>query len=147
MSDQVKSELECYLRQYGWSYYTEGKSVIRSGWQGSERSYPLLIEVCETWVSMKVQPLLALNIDWETWPEIAVKILQLNDATSFVKLVIDPEGKVGITLEILNSSLSGEIFNNMLGILGYYADMVFEELLEMLDQVGFSYCESLDILT
>ena len=146
MSHQLNHSLENFLGRYGWDYVKKNEQRLVTGWQGENRSYPLHIEVNETWISFKVQPFLKLDIDWDSWPEIAMHLMELNDGTSMVKLSIDSDGRIILNLDIFVDDLSFERFSNVLGVIGHYADSLYDDLLTVLDNVGYRYCESLNIL-
>ena len=148
MSLQVSSTaLEDFLGRYGWDYIKKSDNCLVTGWQGEHRSYPLRIEVSDTWVSFKVQPFLNLTIDWDSWPEIAMYLLEMNDGTSMAKVSLDDEGRIVMSLEVFSQDLSFERFSDVLGVLGHYAEILYDDLLSTLDNVGYRYCESLNILT
>ncbi|SMF33950.1 YbjN domain-containing protein [Pseudobacteriovorax antillogorgiicola] len=147
MSLPICSALEDFLVRYGWDYVKKSEQKLITGWQGEHRSYPLLIEISDTWVSFKIQPLLKLNIDWDTWPEIASHMLEMNDATSMAKLSVDSDGQIVLGLDIFSNGLSYESFSDVIGVIGYYAESIYDDLLSILDHVGYRYCESLNILT
>ncbi len=146
MIQKTRKELENFLNQYGWQYRVESEDEIQTGWQGEHRSYPLRINVSQTWISFRVQPFLGVMIDWESWPEIASYVLGINDGTNMVKVSLDGQQKIVLGLEIFVEDLSFERVANVLGIMGYYAELIYEDILSFLDQVGFRYCESLNIL-
>lgn len=146
MTQQIRKELAGFLQQYGWQFRLGPENEIQSGWQGEHRAYPLNIVIGETWISFRVEPFLAVEIDWESWPEIASYILEINDGTNMVKISLDDQKRIVMGLDIFVEDLCFERLANILGIIGYYADLIYEDILNLLDQVGFSYCESLNIL-
>ena len=147
MIDQVKIELESCLRHYGWQYQVVNQTQIVTGWQGAERSYPLRIEICDSWLELRVEPFLGILIDWDTWPELAVQLLKMNDSSSFVRLSIAGDGRICLNCEVLCSTLSFEVFDNTIGLIGHYSDIIYDQILEVMDQIGYNYCEPLNILT
>ena len=147
MIQKIRQELESYLCRYGWQYRIGSDDEVQTGWQGENRSYPLRIIVGSTWISFRVQPFLGLDIDWESWPEIATQVLEINDGTNMARLSIDEEGRLVLGMEIFTDDLNFTRLSNVLGIIGYYSDLIYEDILSVLDQAGFRYCESLNILT
>lgn len=147
MVQQVTGQLESYLCDYGWTYRkTDGNQLV-TGFQGKDRAYPLRILSSETWVTFHIHPFLKLSIDWECWPELAKFLLELNHSSQMVKLVLNEKGHIGLTLEMLVSGMSYDCFSDGLGIIGYYADYLFDEVLSFLDQIGFNYSLSMNFLT
>ena len=146
MISQIDSALQDYLNRYGWDYVKKSDTLIATGWQGEHRSFPLSIEITDTWVSFIVQPFLNLSIDWESWPEIALLLLEMNERTSMAKFSKNCDGCIVLSLDVFAENLSFQIFSDVIGLVGYYAEILYDELLTNLDAVGFRYCESLNIL-
>ncbi len=138
--------LECYLRDYGWSFRSNGPQSWLTGWQGQDRSYPLTVHLNDTWLVLNVNPFLKLNIDWESWPEISRYLLELNADCHMVKIVINQNGDIGLVLELLASNLAYSDFSDALGVLGYYADYLYDEILSQFDRIGFQYAHALSFL-
>ncbi len=147
MVQQVSGQLESYLRDYGWSFRKMDDNHWVTGFQGKDRSYPLRLLVSDTWITFQIHPFLKLNVDWECWPELAKFLLELNHSSQMVKLVLNEKGHIGLTLEALASGLNYEAFSDCLGILGYYADYLFDEVLTFMDHIGFNYSLSMNFLT
>lgn len=147
MAHEVSQRVETYLRDYGWAFRRTTDSQWQTGFQGRERHFPLRITACDSWVSLYAHPFLKLRIDWEAWPEIARFALELNHACPLVKLVINDQGHIGMTLEILASQFDFEQFSDAVGIMGYYADYLYDEFLTYFDQIGFNYAAQLNLLT
>lgn len=147
MLEQVSQRLESFLTTYGWSFRRAGDGEWQTGFQGQERTYPMRISATDSWVSFQVHPFMKLQIDWESWPEIAPFFLEMNQACPLVKLAMHPDGHMGLTFEILANRFDYETFSDSLGILGHYADQLYDEILEFLDGIGFRYTTSLRLLT
>lgn len=147
MLAQVSQRLESFLTTYGWHFRRAGDGEWQTGFQGSERTYPMRISVTDSWVSFQVHPFMKLRIDWGSWPEIAPFFLEMNQACPLVKLVVCPDGYLGLTFELLSNRLDYETFSDSLGVLGYYADQLYDEILEFLDGIGYRYITSLRLLT
>lgn len=146
MSMRMVTALQDYLDRYGWDYVKKSDYHIATGWQGEHRSFPLAIEISDTWVTFRVQPLLNLDIDWDSWPEIAAGLLEMNDSTSMANLSKDSDGRIVLSLDTFSADLSFDRFSDVIGIIGYYAENLYDQLLTTLDNVGFRYCEPLNIL-
>ena len=74
----TEDKLESFLSNYGWAFKKVKDGVWRSGWQGAGRSYPLKISLCDTWLSFEIDPLVTMDIEWDSWPEISSFLLELN---------------------------------------------------------------------
>ncbi|MBF0440913.1 MAG: hypothetical protein HQK54_03325 [Oligoflexales bacterium] len=139
--------IETYLDNYGWSYKVGGCGGWITGFQGGERSYPLFINITETWITFNIRPFIGISTDWEYWPEVLQFLLKLNNRCSMVKLVIDDDNCISLLLEIFARDLSYSEFYDSLGVLGYYADFIYGEILDFFDKIDFKYSHSLKFLT
>ena len=141
------SILEDFLNSYGWTYRALGNDEWRTGFQGQEQSYPLHIRLLDSWISFQITPYLGLEIDWDSWPEIARWLLELNGSSSLVRLSLSESGAIELGMEVLNTGFSYESFSTSMGILGFYADFFYDEILSRLDAIGYRYSDSLRLLT
>ena len=139
--------LESYLKDYGWNFRSEGTGEWVTGWQGGERSYPLRISVLESWIIFQIQPFLKITTDWECWPEITHYLLRLNSNCHMVKIHIDENEQISLVLEVFSKNFEYSDFSDALGILGYYADYLYDEILDFMDKIGFQYSHALNFLT
>lgn len=147
MTARTRETVEAYLKQYGWKFNVLESGQIESGWQGNERLFPLYITSYDNWLALQVCPLENLNIDWENWPEVARYLLEWVDACHMVKVAIGPTGELGIGLDLMLKGLDFSIFAEALTVLGHYVEKLYDDLLSFFDSIGYSYCQSLDILT
>lgn len=149
--------LESFLVDYGWAFRREGESgsgvkvegtsLWKTGFRGEEHIFPLSIIMTETWISFVIQPFVPLSVDWESWPEISRLLLELNARATMAKFSISAEGRIELGIEVLNAGFTYESFTLTMGLLGYYADCYYDEILSGLDHLGYSYTESLNLLT
>jgi hypothetical protein len=139
--------LESFLSAYGWSYRREGDGAWRTGFRGEDQSFPLSILLSESWVTFSVQPFLSIPVDWESWPEISRMLLELNSKSTMVKLSLNPSGQMELSLEAFAINFEYDVFCLAMGLLGFYADSFYDEILTRLDSIGFRYTESLNLLT
>ena len=129
-------QLCSYIESYGWSFFPEGEQRWVSGWQTEKRAYPLTIDLTETWLSMSVTPMIKLDIDWSLWPDLVQHILELNDQIQLVKLSLDRDGSLTLSCQLLTVDLSYDSFCESLGILGYYAEDLYDRLFDKIFQSG-----------
>lgn len=147
MQSCPKNLAESYLHTYGWVYRKNENGSILTGWAGrEEQSFRLHIEFYETWLGLQVKPLGDLKIDWESWPEIASFLLEFNDYTHMAKVSLGSDGHIYLSLDLFTASLSYQHFTEGLGVLAHYAEQLYDQLLAYFDQIGFRYCDSLNIL-
>ena len=138
--------LDSFLEQYDWISKRDREDRWLTGWEGEDRSYPLAIQLSDTWISFQVSPFLKLGLDWESWPEISHFLLELNHLSHMAKLSIDSQGDIHLSLEVFTSSIDYDKFCDTLGVLAYYADFFYNEILNKMDHVGFRYSEALNFL-
>ncbi len=127
-----------YLQQYGWGFQITGDQELRCGFRGKHKTYQVQIELTDTWVQFKINPLLFVTQDWHYWPEILHYLLQMNDITQLTKLSLDQEGMIILSIQALAVDFDYHKFELNLGILGYYADAIYEELIGFFQEIGFS---------
>ena len=107
------------------------------GWQGEEREYPLFIDVNDTSISFKVAPLVHLDLDWLQWPELSLFLLELNSESQLVKASVNEQGEIVLSSYCLTEGLNYDGFSKMLGILGYYCDAFYGEIISCLEVCGY----------
>lgn len=146
MMNRCTSELlESYLLDYGWSFRREGKGLWKTSFRGEEQLFPLSIIMTDNIVSFIIQPFVELTVDWESWPEISRLLLEWNARATLAKFSLSGDGRIELSIEVLNNAFSYDSFSLTMGLLGYYADAYYEEILNDLDTMGFRYSESLNL--
>ena len=130
------NQLGQYLDDYGWTYYEHSHDTLMSGWQTDKRSYPLTLNLSDTCLSLAVEPLLKLDIDWSLWPEIVRDILELNQDIQLAKLALTPEGSIVLSCQMLTKNMTYENFSDTLGIIGYYAEELYDQLFDRIFKSG-----------
>ena len=141
------SHLESYLAAYGWVYDSFAEQQWKTGFHGESSHFPLVIILSDTWLSFHIDPLIDLHIDWESWPEIALFLLELNTRHPMVKVGVSSHGQIELSLDVLNRAMDYDNFCLVLSLLGFYADLLYDEILSSLDLLGFRYSEALRLLT
>ena len=147
MSRMTPELLESYLADYGWAFRKISRGHWVTGWQGRDRAYPLVLSLSDTWLSFQVKPFLRLAVDWENWPELSQFLLEMNHSCHMVKLVVDDRGDVGLSLEIFANNMVFPNFADALGVLGYYCDYLYEQILGQMDRIGLSLDQAVKYLT
>ena len=147
MSRMTPELLESYLADYGWAFRTISPGHWVTGWQGQDRSYPLVVTLSDTWLSFLVKPFLRLEVDWENCPELSQFLLELNNTCHMVKLVIDDRGDVCLGLEVFANHIVFGNFADSLGVLGYYCDFLYDQIHGQIDQIGLAVDQEVKYLT
>ena len=125
-SDDVVS----FLERYGWTFHASSPKRWVSGWQSDKRSYPLSIELSDTWVSFSVTPFMKLDIDWDSWPDIMRFLLELNHDSQMVSLGIDQDQQLVLQTQLLTESLTYEAFADTISLIGYYAESIYDAIID-----------------
>ncbi len=120
--------LESYIEAYGWAFHKLGEACWLSGWQGEQRSYPLTISMTESWVLLEVRPFVALPEDERLCAQLTKYLLQLNHMSHMVKLAMDDESGIILSIQLFACHLPYEAFADALGVLGYYAELLYDEI-------------------
>lgn len=128
--------IEGYLLEYGWTFHRSGGLTWMSGWQGERQTFPLTVQLTETWLLLEVCPLIRIDLDWDHWPEIWKTIMTLNHDCKLVKATLNYRGDLCLQLELFCRELSYDTFSDALGILGHYAETFTDEIAAKLNESG-----------
>jgi len=139
--------LESYLNTYGWEYQLGRAQAFLTGWQGEKRSYPLTIRLTDTWIMLQVAPLMKLSVEWEASPELSRYLLELNHDCQMVKVSIDSDAQIVLSLQLFNIDCSYEQFSDAIGVIGHYAEFLYDEISGRLQDLGYISPPPLRLLT
>jgi hypothetical protein len=128
--------LDHYFALYGWASEKMSERCWRSTFRGKYKTYQLQVELSDTWISFRVAPLLFVTQDWQYWPEILHYLLQLNEATQIAKISLDQDGMINLSMQCLALDFDYKKFEMHLGILGYYSDAIYEEIIAYFREIG-----------
>lgn len=140
-------QLGRFVEAYGWLFDSESENVLVTGWEGDGRHYPLQITTSDTMVSFEVSPLMVFDIDWLRWPELLLFILELNEKCQIVRLSVNEHGEVILQANVLAEDFHYNHFSNLLGMIGYYADALYGEILSKMTEMGYHLSSQGDFLT
>jgi hypothetical protein len=136
MGRLTPEKVEQYLETYGWSFHAESDLKWVTGWQGEQRSYPLTISLTETWILLQVKPLLRADVEWENWGEVLRHMLELNNDCHMVRLSLDEYGDIILSMQLFSTLMPYDEFSDALGVLGHYAEILYEDLAARLSELG-----------
>ena len=136
MIQSTPSEVERFLGEYGWEFRRHGRGIWLSGWSSEQRSFPLRVTWEDSFVEFMVQPLYKIDFDWEAYPEITAWLLEVGHRYKLIKIAIDEAGDLVMSMSLINHKLDYTAFSTSLGVIGYYADKVYEEISEAFDQLS-----------
>ncbi len=128
MQASMVTNIQQYLRDYGWTFQPVNDQSLLTGWQGKNGRFPLEININETWIQLRVSPLIHLEFRGKPYAELARFLLQLNVSTRLVKISMERGGDIEISMEVFRHNFDYQQFCRALGILGYYADTIFDEI-------------------
>ena len=128
MDSAVSQTIESYLDHYGWAFRPIKQGQWLTGWQGEQRYFPLGVSVCESWLTLTIKPFVEWHDGWNRTRDIANYLMKLNNYCPMVKFALDEQGDICLSLSLLLSHLGFEEFSNSIGILGYYAESLHEEI-------------------
>lgn len=123
------SLIENYLKIYGWDFYKISHNIVISGWQSQKRLYPLFIELSNTIINLEIRPFVKLHKAIIKPYFLLEHLLKINNEIKIVKLAINDNEEIILNLQLFIHDLSYENFCNALGILGYYADELYENII------------------
>lgn len=136
MNEQI---LESYLTRYGWEWfisYTGEAKIWCTGWQSEIKSFPLNISFTDTWILFEVNPFIPLEYETQK-DELYKALMELNNDIQLVKLSINESSNISLKLQLF-SNMSFEDFSNALGVLAYYADLLYANLVDTKEDIPSS---------
>jgi len=125
-------KIENFIKQYGWAYKIEEDGKLLTGFTDSDgNGYPLLISLKDELVSLTTSFQLESektqdNSEW------AILLLRFNYAWPMVKMGLDDDFTLVLSLDLLSSELSFEGFSFCLDVFVETAQMLTRELAEMI---------------
>ncbi len=147
MRQVANDDITAFLSRYGWHFHEIGARRWATGWQGDKRAYPLTVELCDTWVSFEVVPFMKLDIDWDSWPDVMRFILELNYSAQMVSLGLNQDRQLILQTQILTENLTYETFADTLSLVGYYAESLYDSIMERIFSCGVLYDHGNRLLT
>ncbi|MBI2603098.1 MAG: hypothetical protein HYW48_08580 [Deltaproteobacteria bacterium] len=132
MANCSYERLKQYLDAYGWVYRFDGSNVFYSGWRSVNRTYSLRVEVKESFILFEVK-LLGLSelLEKKHRKNMMEYLVQLNQKISVAKLGMSDDGMVLLLVEVFNDNFSYDHLSKVLGLIGYYSEMIHSDILEI----------------
>lgn len=124
-----------YLQRYGWLFRYRGDSVWHTGWTSpNSRFFKLKIRLDRTVVRFEVKLVDPIeNFDDDKGLRILNYLMSLNHEANLIKLSLHQKC-IFIKLEVLNKDFRFKQLELALGVLDYYCDSIYKEVLKMLAQ-------------
>ena len=132
MDHQLACEnVRCYLDDLAWSYRVDN-NTIHSGFNGDKKYYPLTI-VCQDSIISFECIILKGQSKLDEIPNFYEFIHELNNRTALAKIVVCND-QVVMRIESFLAGMDLNTFNLNLGVLGYYADMLLDLILDVFER-------------
>ena len=124
--------LKQYLDTYGWAYRFDGSNVFYSGWRSVNRMFSLRVEVKESFILFEVKlSVLSELLEKKQRKNMMEYLLQLNQKISVAKLGMSDDGMILLLVEVFNDNFSYDHLSKVLGLIGYYSEMIHSDILEV----------------
>ena len=76
----------------------------------------------DTLVCFSINSFFSFDVDYESFPEVLVHLLEMNRESPLIKVSLDSRGDVILLAEVMQDQLSQENFFNLISVMGHYAD-------------------------
>ncbi len=137
MNHEVQEKLKEFLEAYGWVYRFDGQNIFYSGWRSLNRNYSLRVQLNESLLFFEVKLLSLSELVLEKHRRSILEfILRLNKQISTIKLGIDDEECVVLLAEVFSEQLTYDYLTKLLGIIGYYAEKIQEQILARVHELS-----------
>ena len=129
--------IEQHLRRYGWVFdRAEVSGVWQTGFHGTERVFPMRIELHDTFLSFIVTSLLEGDVCWEEWPDLMADLLALNAEIKMSRLGLDPSGGICMSLQIPVSGMTYEGLETSLSVFAFNVEQCYQLVLNRVRDLG-----------
>ena len=122
------STLQKYLAKYGWQWEEQQQQLV-SRWESSLRDYQLQVRCTDTFIFFEVE---LFDLSTQLAPALATAmhnhVYLFNKRLSHAKLLISDNNIITLYCDALCLDFSYNQFERLLGIIGYYADLIYEEV-------------------
>jgi hypothetical protein len=126
--------VESYLVDYGWEFRASGDGEWVTGWQGEKACYPLVISLSDFWLSFSVKPFFKMSRRLAGDVDFIKFLMELNEDNHLVKLSLN-DRSVNLNAEIFADYINFEFFSDLLSVVGYYADSLFEKISAKIEEI------------
>jgi hypothetical protein len=133
MSVITPQHIESFLGTYGFEYSLTKARTWSTGWDGDRGHFPCEIQLKDTFLQMRVKPLFEDKIVIEDSPEICETLMRINSEIKLARVSIGSDDSLQLELDLLVASLDYGQFEMALGVLGYYTDMIHEEISQVVE--------------
>jgi hypothetical protein len=132
----TEKQIEVYFERYGWAFQATSHRSWLSGWSSQNRFYQLHVTLSDTFVSFDVEPLVDFTLNWVEYPDLLAELHSLNRDCKIAKLFISHSDKIVLNFTCLRSGFDCRQWEIVLGLLGYYADNLHDEISHILQRSG-----------
>ena len=126
-------QLQSYFAAYGWTCRLVESNACVSGWESSYKHFPLRVTVNDTVLSFNVD-LLAVggSLKGKNLTDLKKYLLLLNHRTQLVRISLNQQKVVVLNLDALTEGFAYEHMHQILGIIGYYSDLLYSKIAKKL---------------
>lgn len=123
--------IDSFFEQYGWTFEKSGEDLWFTGFRGDVSNYRIFIKVTEHWAYFTIAPFVVAPKGEDCTRRLNWHLLRLNRDINMAKFCLDADGDIVLTVEMPTESLDYGQFSEALGVLSYYADDSYLEVLNL----------------
>ncbi|HSN99228.1 MAG TPA: YbjN domain-containing protein [Candidatus Nanopelagicales bacterium] len=115
-------EIKGCLEREGWPVEVLSGATLRSGFEGSARTFHVYVHVEPPFVTFAVLPFARLPPEPEAADSVARKLLRLNREINMAKFSADEDGDILLSVEYRLEDLDPSEVRDAVDVLAFYAD-------------------------
>ena len=127
MTQATTQQVAQFLTDYGWHYETRQDGLLVTGFQGTNGSFRLFVQVEGPWLVLVIVPFVPRPTP-ECHDRFCAYLARLNYRMNLAKLALDNDGDVTLLAEVRADDLRFEDLAAALDVLCFYADEHYQPL-------------------
>lgn len=128
MGAMTLEEIKQCLEREGWPVEAVSSATLRSGFQGSDRSFHLYVHLEPHFVTFAVLPFARLPPEPDAADGVARRLLRLNREINMAKFSADEDGDILLSVEYRLDDLDPSEVRDAVDVLAFFADRHFAEV-------------------
>jgi hypothetical protein len=129
-------EIEACLVREGWPVEELSGMILRSGFQGSARTFHLYVRMEPPFVTFAVIPFARLPPEPDAADAVARSLLRLNRQMNMAKFSVDDDGDVVLSVEYRLADMDPSEVRDAASVLSFYADRHHAEVQRLVTSSG-----------
>ena len=121
-------EIKACLEREGWVFEVLSDITMRTGIQGSTRTFLLFVHLEPPYVTFAVIPFVRLPIGPNEADAVARRLLRLNREINMAKFSVDEDGDVVLSVEYRLADLDPSEVRDAVDLLSFYAEKYHAEV-------------------